>query len=189
MTESAEEGSPQSARQTEDCLGGARKAISCLDQGRGSEIGEGGPYNPIANTLHTSTGYSLRAFGINCLGFKGNKREKETREPPLLALLRFPSAGRRTPVPADTPTWTPAAPRRLQAQRMDTGKGGGARQPDSPRRFAQTHTDGRTDRQPASSWRPVASHRGKRRKTPRALNGRTPAPQTHIPTHNHTHTR
>lgn len=73
LTESAKEGSPQSARQTEDCLGGARKAISCLGQGRGSEMGEGGPYNPIANTLHTSTGYSLRAFGINFLGVQGEQ--------------------------------------------------------------------------------------------------------------------
>lgn len=54
---------------------GKRSHQLSLGQWQGPELG--GSYNPIANTLRTPTGNSLRAFGISCLGLKGNKREKE----------------------------------------------------------------------------------------------------------------
>lgn len=53
-------------------------------------MGEGGSYNPIANTPHTSTGYSLRAFGINCLGVQGEQEGEREQGTTTLGSAKIP---------------------------------------------------------------------------------------------------
>ncbi|KAB0394960.1 hypothetical protein E2I00_013099, partial [Balaenoptera physalus] len=71
--DSAEEESPQPARQTKDCLQGERRATAVFS-------------------------YSLRAFGITCLGFEGNKREKEKRGTTALHSAKIPRSQKDGPL-------------------------------------------------------------------------------------------
>lgn len=55
--------------------------------------GREGSYDPSATLLHTSTGYSLRAFGITCFGdVRGGEGEERKRRPPLSILLKAPQS-------------------------------------------------------------------------------------------------
>lgn len=55
-------------------------------------MGEGGSYYPIANTPPTSTGYSLRAFGINCLGVQGEQEGEREQGTTTLGSAKIPKS-------------------------------------------------------------------------------------------------
>lgn len=77
----------------QDCLHRERKTTSCLwVRARVRVRGREGSYNPSASLLHTSRGYSLRAFGITCLGTEEGEGEERKRRPALSILLKAPQS-------------------------------------------------------------------------------------------------
>lgn len=191
MTELAEEGSPQSQLGKQKIVSEGQKSHQLSLESRvRSEMGEGGSYNPIANTSHKSTGYSLRAFGINCLGVQGEQGgTKRLGSHHSLGSAKIPKCRKEDPSTSRHSHLDARSRRARSEARWTRGWGWGGRV--SPTAPEGSHRHTQTDAQTGSQLAPggVGQPQEKRRRTPRALIGRTPAPQTHSPTHNHTHTR
>ena len=190
--DSAEEESPQPARQTKDCLRGERRATAVF-----RSVARVREERRVLRLSHQHPphvySYSLRAFGITCLGFEGNKREKEKRGTTALHSAKIPRSQKDGPLlwqqqilALDAPQPGGGSVAGLQAHwRASTGKEGALQLPTA---LKGSHRDTRTDRQTGSQpapggWWPATEEKG----------GRLPGPErpysctSHAHTHPHTH--